>query len=116
MIKRILLTIISILKKYIDKLYYNYYTYNRETLIREMFPWITKVWEYEKLNEYIVSHSLQEITMIASMLTSYYWWEANSLILKNREEDIKYLKWILDLALTLERFKEANLTENNSSI
>jgi len=112
---KFLLILVKWLKLKLDKIYYSEYTLSRETLIREMFPWLNAIWEYKKLSEYIASHSHEEISKLIEILYSFYWWEANLLVHSNKEDDVKYLKWILEFALALERFREAYLIEKNNS-
>lgn len=112
---KILLPIIKWLKFKFDKLYYSEYNFNRETLIRKMFPWLNAIWEYKKINEYIASHSYEETNKLIEILYSFYRWEVNMLVNSNKEDDVKYLKWVLDFALALERFREAYLIEKNNS-
>lgn len=107
--------IITWLKKKLDKLYYSEYTLSRETLIREMFPWVNAIWDYKKINEYIASHSLDEVTKVIEILYSFYWWEVHLLVNSWKEDDVKYLKWILSFALMLERFKDQYLIEQWSN-
>lgn len=110
----LLMYIIAFLKKRIDRIYYSEYTISRETLIREMFPWLKAIWEYKKVNEYIASHSFEEIEKIIEILYSFYRWEVSIFVHTNKEDDVKYLKWILDFALALERFRDQYLSERES--
>lgn len=113
--KKLYKIILSLLKKSIDKLYYSEYTFRRETLIREMFPWINAIWDYKKINEYIATHSQNEVTHIIEILYSFYWWEVNLLVHQWKEDEVKNLKWILTFALTLERFRDQYLNEWGSN-
>ena len=106
--------LIFIIKKKIDKLYYSKYNLSVETLAREMFPWLTAIWEYKKINEYIASHSFEEVQKIIEILYSFYWGEVNLLVHTWKVDDVKNLRWLLDFALALERFRDQYLSEKES--
>ena len=113
--RKIYMGLLLWLKKKLDRIYYSEYTFSRETLIRKMFPWVIDIWEYKKINEYIASHSFDEITKVIEIMYAFYWGEVNMLVHSWKEDEIKYLKWILDFSLTLQRFKEQYLIEQESS-
>ena len=110
---KILLKVITILKKNLDKIYYSQYTPSRETLIREMFPWIEKIWEYNYIDIYIRNHNITDIEELIKVIYSFYWWEVNKYILLWEIENINKLQWLLDFIYSIKSFQEEVLSKNN---
>lgn len=113
--KDIFLLIILYIKKNLDKIYYSQYTSKWETLIRNMFPWISNINEYKTLQDYIVTHPSEDVSTIIKILYSFYWGEVNLLVHSWREDDVKYLKWILDFAKLLDTYRVEYLNNNINS-
>lgn len=103
--------IISWLKKSIDRVYYNSYNLKRETLVREMFPWINNVWEYKYIETYIRNNNLSNILDLVKVIHSYYRWEVNTLISIWKIDEIKNLKWLLDFSIALRDYKDRVMSE-----
>lgn len=100
------------LKKTIDKMYYVEYSKPKETLIREMFPWIDNVWEYKLLDTYIASHNnMNEIYTLIRVIHSFYRWEVNSLIANWKVDEINNYKWLLIFANSLKDFYDVYLSD-----
>lgn len=112
---KFLLKVITILKKNLDKLYYSQYTLQRETLIREMFPWIQQIWEYKHIDIYIRNHNITEIDDLIKTIYSFYRWEVNRFILEWKIENINNLQWLLDFIYSIRSFQEEILRQNNLS-
>jgi len=105
-----MLAIIIWLKKYVDKLYYSKYTLGeRGALIRTMFPWITKVWEYKTLESFLITTSLAEIDQLTWAIMSYYWWEVERLTLKWEFEWIRRYQGLVDFCQSIQDFSKENL-------
>lgn len=111
--KKIKKKLILWLKKNIDKIYYTEYTFNKETLIREMFPWITGVWEYEALNVFFRNSSPNQIHEFIKIIWAYYRWEVQRLTLEDNPAEIKRFQWLLDFAQALKDYQDYILIENN---
>lgn len=106
--------IITYLKEKIDKLYYSKYTLGqRGTLIRTMFPWITKVWEYSRLEEYLITTSPTELNRVIWFITSFYWWEVSRLTANSKFEEIKRYQGLIDLCQSLKDYSEEAYNLNN---
>ena len=99
------------LKKKLDKIYYNQYTLSRETLIREMFPWINRVWEYDHLETFMRNTSVSQLLDLITVIYSYYWGEVNALISVWKIDEINKLKWLLDFANAIRDYKDRVMSE-----
>jgi len=100
-----IITIIRYLKNFVDKLYYNKYNlWERETLIRQMFPWINKVWEYETLNLFLKDKSLSDLDQLLKTLMSYYWWEVARHAEANNTTAIREMKGLLDFCQSVKDY------------
>lgn len=106
--------IIPWIKKYVDKIYYSEYTLSRETLIREMFPWINNIWEYKKINDFLLTHDISELNDIIWIIYSFYWGQVSILVHNNKESEVIHYKWLLELVFNLERFRDVYISENES--
>ena len=105
------LKILSWMKKYLDRMYYNLYNLDRGPLVREMFPWIYDIWEYKHIETFVRNNSMQQISDLSQVAYSYYRWEVNTLISIWKIDEIKSLKWLLDFASTLREYKERVMIE-----
>ena len=110
-----MLKIIIFLKKFIDKLYYiKYNAWNKEILIRQMFPWIEKVWEYSKIEDFLQGRSTSEIDQVVSTIMSYYWWEVARLNSNKNHDEIWSLQWLVDFCQSLKDYlNELYILNNN---
>jgi len=104
-------TIIRLLKKIIDKQYYKYYTEDKETLIRQMFPWIQQVWEYKKLSLFLQSNGPQQINDIIEIIWAYYRWEVERLNMEWKFSEVERYQWLVDFSQSLRDYQEYVLTE-----
>lgn len=107
--------ILTLFKEYIDNLYYHKYSLgNRESVIRKSFPWITQVWEYRRLNEYLISMDRSTISKVNEALMSFYWWEAASLQQAGKCAEISNLRGIVDFVNSVDAYlQEASLLNKN---
>jgi hypothetical protein len=106
--------IIKWLKKVIDKAYYSEYTYNRETLIREMFPWIISIWEYKNLNTFILNNNIENINSIVKIIWDYYWGEVQRYTFEKNFQKIESLQWLLDFSQSIKDYYEYASRLNNN--
>jgi hypothetical protein len=100
------------LKKYIDKLYYNKYTHDRETLIREMFPNIENIWEYKHIDFYLRNSTISQTNDLVKAIWAFYWWEVARLTKENKYDEIMKYQWLIDFSQTIKDYHEYVLTEN----
>lgn len=104
------------LKKIIDKIYYTEYTFNKETLIREMFPWISNVWWYELLNIFFRNYSPTQVDEFIKIIWAYYRWEVERLTLLWKFSEIERFQWLLDFAQALKDYQDYILRELNKDL
>lgn len=105
--------IITKLKKFIDKIYYNQYYGGREILIREIFPWINNVWEFKELTKFLNSQDSTNITILIKVIWDFYWWEVSRLSLDWKFSEIERNQWLLDFAQSLKDYNFLLMREAN---
>lgn len=107
--------ILSIVKKYVDFLYYKkYHQYNQETLVRTLFPWIINVDSYWRLNTFLLTQSPSQLDQLVNAILSYYWAEVGILHSKNNYEAVVQLKWLYDFAMNLKSYAHESSLITNS--
>lgn len=102
--------ILQFLKKNIDKRYYNYYSMDRETLIREMFPWISKIWEYNELDLFLKNTTVSSTATLMKVIWTFYWWEVNRLTAEWKFSEIEKYQWLLEFVQAVRDYQEYILT------
>lgn len=108
--------IIKFIKKYIDKIYYLHYTRDRETLVREMFPWINYIWEYRFIDLYLKNSTPESLDSIIKVIFTFYRWEVNRLTLEWKFQWIERYQWLLDFCQSLKDYQQyvfEEKTKNN---
>ena len=95
--------IISIIKKWVDKLYYSRYTLKRETLIREMFPWVNTLTldDYSVINNFLVTITPSDLSKLIKVITTFYWLEVNRCVTSGNIQWIIKFQWLIDLCDSL---------------
>jgi hypothetical protein len=108
-------TIIILLKKIIDKIYYNRYYVWREILIRKIFPWIKNVWDYKKLNNFLKETDISSVNRLIEIVWDFYRWEVSRLSLEWKFSTIERYQWLLDFAQALEDYQMLLLKESEEN-
>lgn len=104
--------IITLIKKYIDKIYYTKYSTDREILVREIFPWAYNVWEYKALTSFLKSQDQTSITLLIKVIWDFYWWEVSRLSLEWKFSSIERNQGLLDFAQSLKDYNSMLLRES----
>lgn len=102
---------IKYIKKQIDKIYYSQYNPWRETLIREMFPWIINVWEYKEVEIFFKNMSIQQTSYLIKTIWAFYWGEVNRLTLEGKFDKIERLQGLIDFTVFLKDYEEYALSQ-----
>lgn len=110
--KEFCFTMLTFVKKFIDKLYYSKYTRSRETLIREVFPWINYIWDYSTVELFLKSSNPTAVSDLIKVITTFYWWEVNRLTIQNDFQWIVRYQGLLDFCQSLRDYQEYILEEN----
>jgi hypothetical protein len=103
--------ILGALKKIIDKQYYKYYTLDRETLIRQMFPGIHSIWEYTRIDIFFRNNGPEKVDEIIKLIWTYYRWEVERLNMEWKFSEIERYQWIVDFIQAIKDYQEYILTE-----
>ena len=107
--------VITPIKKYIDKLYFDIYNVSgRENMIRNMFPWHQHINDYSEMSDYIVSAEFWELTTFKKILMSYYWNEVAEHLSKGNINEVAKYEWILRFVDLVSTYKDYSLSINNS--
>lgn len=105
--------ILTYIKKFIDKLYYSEYNYNKDTLIREMFPWIVNIWEYKKIDLFLKNNSTSDILDLIEVIWAFYWWEVYRCTKEWKFQEIEKLQWLIDFAQSIKDYQEYIILNKN---
>jgi hypothetical protein len=108
--KLYIFNLLKIVKKIIDKAYYNQYTYNRETLVREMFPWIVSIWEYKEIDSFLRHWNITQTNDIVRAIWAFYWGKVKELTSAWKYVEIEKYQWLLDFCQSIRDYQEYILT------
>ena len=108
--KKYTFILLRILKKIIDKAYYNQYTYNRETLVREMFPWIYNIWELKEIDSFVRNWSVTQTNELVKAIWAFYWGQVSRLTSAWKYAEIEKYQWLLDFCQAIRDYQEYILT------
>lgn len=97
--------IITAIKKFVDKIYYNGYYDRREILVREIFPNIKEIGEYKKLSTFLETQDHSSVDRLIEVITDFYWWEVSQLSLDWKFSSIERYQWLLDFAQSLKDYR-----------
>lgn len=111
--KKLLLKCLLITKKLIDKLYYSYYTADKEALIREMFPWINYIWDYSHIDLFLKTTSYDSLDSIVKVITTFYWGEVWRLTIENKFQQIERYQGLLEFCVSIRDYQQYLLLEQN---
>ena len=116
--KELLFKVLKIIKKYVDKLYYSQYTWDTETLIRQMFPWVSTLTtqDYSVINNFLLNTTPAELSKLTNVITTFYWLEVNREILKNNLQWIVKYQWLIELSNSLTDFQRIYLAERANEL
>jgi hypothetical protein len=111
--KQLLIKLLWIIKKFVDKLYYSQYTADNEALIRQMFPWVNTMTtqDYSVINNFLISTSPADLSRLVQVITTFYWLEVNREILKNNLQWVIKYQWLIELCDSLTDFQRIYLAE-----
>lgn len=103
-------------KKIVDNLYYNKYHLNKqEPLVRKMFPWITRVSEYDFVSTYLKDKQVSEISDLKKLILSFYWGEVALATSSKNFNRIEQLQVLVDFTDSISDFHSEVLISNNNN-
>lgn len=105
--------ILTYIKKIVDKYYYNEYTYDKDTLIREMFPWIINIWEYKKIDSFLRKNSPSDISDLIEAIWAFYRWEVDRCTKEWKFQEIERYQWLIDFSQSIRDYQEYILLNKN---